>query len=89
MNNYAADALSRAGGDAPPMIAYTKLYDNAGGNDLIYEGWAKSSLAPSPANPVWAIRKYTYTSGVMTSVTYSQAGVECCVWNNRASLTYV
>ena len=73
--------------NAPPSEAWTKLYDYAGGSNLIYEGFAKSGQATSAA--VWAIKQYSYTGNNLTEEAWAGgSSAPTNIWDNRASLIY-
>lgn len=80
---FANDSLPRPPANPPDI----KLYDYAGGQNIIYEGWA--AAGSDVRDPVWAIKRYDYTAGQLTGEVWASA--DSCythVWNNRAALTY-
>lgn len=66
--------------------------DLNGGSTIIYEGWARPGASTS--NPVWKIKKNTYSSTTLTEVqwpedTSGHASADYqFIWANRATLTY-
>jgi hypothetical protein len=73
---------------APTASPRVKMYAYDGGNNLIYEGWARPGS--STAAPVWAIKKYSYTGSNLTKEEWAPGNSsESKIWDNRASLTYV
>jgi hypothetical protein len=80
--------------EGPPIDAYTILYDNQGGPNLIYQGWARAQLnastAAGQASNVWVIRKNTYEADIggspLTMQQWSNGDTsKMVVWNNRAT----
>ena len=71
----------------PPTDPRTRVYQYDAGNFLIYEGWAKPGSAYT--DPVWAIRKYTYTGGNLTLTQWADGNTaEDNIWANAATLQY-
>jgi hypothetical protein len=75
--------------DAPSATPYTRRFDYDGSGNLIYEGWARAQGNPASSSPVWAIKKYTYTSGNITLAQWASGNsAEKQIWDNRAALSY-
>lgn len=77
-------------GTAPPFQPLTEQYDDQGGSNLIYKGWAPLGSATSAA--AWTIQKFTYNGSNQLIQTQwavpTTPYVIYVIWDNRASLTY-
>ena len=72
--------------DAPPNSAYVKIFDYAA-HVIQYEGWAQTGNTPLTSQAIWAIKKYTYTSGDLTSITWADGNTQLDnIWDNRATM---
>ena len=73
--------------NAPTSNPFTRMYDYDGSGNMIYEGWAVPGTPAS--SPAWAIRKYTYSGGLLQTSQWAYGtSALSFVWNNRASFPY-
>lgn len=68
-------------------LGETIVLDYSAAGELIYLGSAVKGSAKS--NPVWAIKKLTYTSGNLTDIQWAGGSTAMTnIWDNRVSLSY-
>ena len=84
MAESAGGILSRDALIAIDAYWTVKMFDYAGGADIIYQG-AHYIHKASADDPNWAIWKYTYSSDGITQIEGPLTGT----WTNRATLSWL